>query len=91
MLLDSRLDRLSAQKRDIKSEIKELEKGIDDLFEKMHAAALRVKRASDENEKIIEQNSLDHYVRWFTASEKLLSAKEKELDELDAKIKIIET
>jgi hypothetical protein len=55
MLLDSRLDRLSAQKRDIKLEIKQLEKGIDYLFEKKHAAALRVKHASDEMKRLLSK------------------------------------
>jgi hypothetical protein len=92
MLLEFRLDRMVNEKRELNSDIKELQKEIDELFEKKHAAALRVKRVgNDDNEKTIEQSYLNHYDRRYAVSEKNLSKKEKELDELNQKIKIMES
>jgi hypothetical protein len=91
MLLEFRMDRMGNEKRELNSDIKQLQKEIDELFEKKHAAALRVKRASDDNEKQIEQGSLDHYNRRVAVSEKNLLKKEKELEELNQKVKIMES
>jgi hypothetical protein len=77
MLLEFRLDRMGNEKRELNSDIKELQKEIDELFEKKHAAALRVKCAGDDNEKNIKQSYLNHYDHWYAVSQKKFVKKGK--------------
>jgi hypothetical protein len=91
MLLDSQYDRFIAEKRYLISDLKDLKKEIDDLFEKKHIAELDNESEQVKNRKAIKKISRDRWSQRYDETEKILLEKQQEIDEVDRKCKIIES
>jgi hypothetical protein len=91
MLLDSRLDHLIAAKRDLKSELHELMKEIDALFDKKHMAELDFESEQVEKMKVLKKEYRDRWRKRYAEAERSALLKEKQIEELENKEKIIES
>jgi hypothetical protein len=91
MLLDSRLDHLIAAKRDLKSELHELMKEIDALLDKKHMAELDFESEQVEKMKVLKKEYRDRWRKRYAEAERSALLKEKQIEELENKEKIIES
>jgi hypothetical protein len=69
MLLDSHLDHLIAAKCDLKSELNELTKEINALFDKKHMAELDFENEQVENLKALKKEYRDRWWKWYAEAE----------------------
>jgi hypothetical protein len=91
MLLDSRLDHLVAKKNDLNTQLNELRKEIDTLYDKKHHAEVKFKKEQDENLKPLKQESQDRWWKWYAEAEQLALVKEKQIEDLEKKERIIKS